>query len=197
MDDQPKPGLRERKKQKTRFSIQQHALRLIRDQGYSATTIEQIAEASEISPSTFFRYFPTKEALVLEDDYDPVLIQAFKDQPAELSPIQAFRRAAKEGLSSLNEEERGALQERMELIMSVPELRAASMNHISETMRMISELVAERVGRGNDELEVITFAGAVMGVIISLQFYYMNHPKADLLSILDQALAQLEAGLPL
>jgi AcrR family transcriptional regulator len=54
-------GLRERKKAKTRAAIRDHAMRLFEEQGWAATTVEQIAEAAEVSPSTFFRYFPTKE----------------------------------------------------------------------------------------------------------------------------------------
>jgi len=63
-------GLRERKKLKTRESIQREAMRLFQMQGYEETTIEQIAAAVEISPSTFFNYFPNKEDVVLYDALD-------------------------------------------------------------------------------------------------------------------------------
>lgn len=66
------PGLRERKKAKTRAAIQHEALRLFREQGYDETKIEQIAAAVEVSESTIYRYFPTKEDLVLWDEFDPL-----------------------------------------------------------------------------------------------------------------------------
>ena len=87
-------GLRERKKARTRAAIREHALRLFREQGYPATTVEQIADAAEVSPATFFRYFPTKEDVVLQDDFDIVTLAALEAQPAGLSPIAAFRAAA-------------------------------------------------------------------------------------------------------
>src|SRR5436309_10581986 len=91
--ERPGRGLRERKKAKTRAAIQEHALRLFREQGYDATTVEQIAAAAEVSPSTFFRYFPTKEDVVLYDAFDPLIFAAFEAQPAALGPIQALRGA--------------------------------------------------------------------------------------------------------
>src|SRR5579872_4285563 len=75
------PGLRERKKARTRASLREHALRLFRERGYQATTVEEIAAAAEVSPSTFFRYFPTKEDVVLRDDLDTRMLEAFSRQP--------------------------------------------------------------------------------------------------------------------
>jgi AcrR family transcriptional regulator len=94
--DRPKPGLRERKKARTRAAIQEHALRLFRDRGYEATTVDEIAEAAEVSPSTFFRYFPTKEDVVLYDALDPIFFEVFAAQPSQLSTIGAFRAATRE-----------------------------------------------------------------------------------------------------
>ena len=93
--DQP-DGLRERKKARTRASIREHALRLFREKGYQRTTVEQIAAAAEVSPSTFFRYFPTKEDLVLQDDMDTRMIEALERQPPGLGPVAAVRAAARE-----------------------------------------------------------------------------------------------------
>src|SRR6266508_3120114 len=67
-------SLRERKKARTRAAIREHAMRLFREQGFAETTVDQVAEAADVSPSTFFRYFPNKEAVMLQDDYDPRMI---------------------------------------------------------------------------------------------------------------------------
>ena len=98
-------GLRERKKARTRAAIREHALRLFREQGYQATTVEQIAAAAEVSPSTFFRYFPTKEDVVLRDDMDTRMVEAFVRQPLDLSPIAAARAAMREAWSSFTQED--------------------------------------------------------------------------------------------
>src|SRR6516164_11415484 len=93
---QARPGLRERKKARTRAAIREHALRLFREQGYDATTVEQIAAADDVSPSTFFRYFPTKEDVVLQDGMDTRTMEALARQPRDLPPIAAVRSALRE-----------------------------------------------------------------------------------------------------
>src|SRR5580692_9667090 len=103
--DRASSGLRERKKARTRASLREHALRLFREQGYQATTVEQIAAAAEVSASTFFRYFPTKEDVVLQDDMDTRMVEAFARQPPGLSPIAAVRAAIRETWASFTPED--------------------------------------------------------------------------------------------
>jgi AcrR family transcriptional regulator len=195
-DERPPVGLRERKKGKTRAAIQQHALRLFCQQGYAATTVDQIAEAAEVSPSTFFRYFPTKEEVVLWDEFDPLIVEAFKAQPAELSPIQALRAAIKAVFAGLSPQEMDEQRLRSALVVTNPELRARLLDQFTGTVQLLSEVVAERVGRCADDFAVRTLAGAVMGVAISVMLAAVEDPTADLLGLMDAAMAHLEAGLP-
>jgi AcrR family transcriptional regulator len=196
--DRPALGLRERKKARTRAAIQDHALRLFREQGYGSTTVEQIAAAADISPSTFFRYFPTKEDVVLYDAFDPAVIEAFRAQPSSSSAIQALRDAMRAVFAGLAGDEAGAQRDRDELIRSVPELRARMLDEFGRNVRLIAEMVAERVGRRADDPEVRTLAGAVIGVAIAAWF---AAPEAQSLpeyvAMVDEGLARLEAGLRL
>src|SRR2546422_11555826 len=117
-------GLRERKKLKTKEAIQREAMRLFQEQGYEATTIEQIAEAAEISPSTFFNYFPTKEDVVFNDPYDPIFISLFLARPSDEPLSVALRRTFSESLSGLLERDRDTILARVKLKVGVPALRA-------------------------------------------------------------------------
>src|ERR1700674_2684666 len=98
-------GLRDRKKIQTREAIRREAMRLIEENGYATTTVEQIADAAEVSPSTFFRYFPSKEMVLMADDLDPVMLAALARQPAHLSPVAAVRRAAEESFATMSEDQ--------------------------------------------------------------------------------------------
>ncbi len=192
-----KPGLRERKKARTRAAIQRHALRLFREQGYDETTVSQIAEAAEVSESTFFRYFPTKEDVVLWDDFDPRIAEVFLAQPAATRPIQALRNAMREVLGQLPAVAQAELRERMDLILSVPELRTTMVDQISAPMRLFVPLLAERTGRRPDDPAVRAMVGAVLGVSMAAMFAAAEDPGSDILAMIDEALAHLDAGLPL
>src|SRR5215469_3487724 len=193
----PVQGLRERKKAKTRAAIQRHALRLFRTQGYEATTVEQIAEAAEVSPSTFFRYFPTKEDVVLYDPFDPVLIAAFKAQPAALSPMEAIRESLHVTLAAMSGEDREEQWERGKLILAIPDVRMRALDDFLATAQLLAELVASRLGRRPDDLALHTFIGSVIGALMAAFLAGVNDPDADVVELMDESLRLLEAGLPL
>ncbi|HEX4831523.1 MAG TPA: TetR family transcriptional regulator [Trebonia sp.] len=204
-------GLRERKKARTRAAIREHALRLFREHGFSATTVEQIAAAAEVSPSTFFRYFPTKEDLVLQDDMDSRLIAALERQPPGLPPVPAIRAAARETWDSFTDAEWDLLRQSTRLMVTEPDIRARAMNEFARSIDLIAGAIARRSGHDPGDLPVRALAGAVIGVIMSVTMpqHVLEEAQAagagavDLLKgpesarRIDEALALLEAGLPL
>jgi len=193
----PAPGLRERKKARTRASIQRIALQLFRERGYEATTTSQIAEAAEVSESTFFRYFPTKEDVVLWDEFDPRVMELFRSQPLEMRPVQALRTAFREVLTELSPAARTGVRERIDLLLSVPPLRAALVAQLGGPMALMAQAVAERTGRSPDDPAVRTLVGAVIGVGLAAMLAAAEDPRSDAIALLDEAMGQLEAGLPL
>ncbi|TMD49414.1 MAG: TetR family transcriptional regulator [Chloroflexi bacterium] len=148
-----KSGLRERKKQKTRESIQRAALRLFVKQGYEETTIEQIAAAAEISPSTFFNYFPTKEDVVLFDAYDPMAIRMFLERPKD-EPLNVVVRRVLEELAEVFQRDEDVILARGRLFLEVPELRSRMWEETERTLVIFNQILAERTGRRPDDFEV-------------------------------------------
>ena len=188
----PRMGLRERKKLRSRRTIRTEALKLFQRQGYSSTTIDQIAEAADISPSTFFRYFPSKEQLVLADDLDPIMIHAIESQPAQLSPLAAFRKAMHDTFAALDPQDWQFEQDRMRLIYNEPELRSVIMRETERNVELIAELIARRIGRAADDFEVRAFAGAMIGAMMTA----FGREGLDLEKV-DRIAEFMQAGMPL
>lgn len=161
-------GLRERKKAKTRTAIREAAMRLFEEQGYAATTVEQIAEAAEVSPSTFFRYFPTKEDVVLTDDYDPAMIAALIAQPAGIHPIDAVIAALREVFGGMSPEAVEAEARRQRLYLAVPDLRARALQQTADAVTMLGEALARREGLPPDDLSARVMAGAIVGAMLAV-----------------------------
>ena len=192
------PGLRERKKAKTRAAIREHAMRLFEQQGYAATTVDQIAEAADVSQSTFFRYFPAKEDVVLTDDIDPLFVRALRGQPADLPPIEAIRRGMREVLTGVSEEDLRQERRRQRLVQAVPELRARALHQYVAAIDLLASVVAERAGLPADDVGARTLAGAVIGATLAA-LPRSGEPALDLAEFdaLDRALGLLKDGLPL
>ena len=191
------PGLRERKKLKTRAAIQREAMRLFTQKGFQATTIEEIAEAVEISPSTFFNYFPSKAALVLEDDLDPVIIAAFNAQPPDIHPVAALRQAMRRVFAELPREDELMLRQRTALVGTDPDIRTAMLDQFTGLVEQLASVLAARMDRPANDFRIRNLAGALIGVIMAALLAAAHTPEADLVQLMDDAMAHLQAGLPL
>ncbi|MEV6795652.1 TetR family transcriptional regulator [Streptomyces sp. NPDC051320] len=155
--DQPAPGaptgLRERKKQRTRDALLRAALELFTTQGYERTTVDEIADAVDVSQRTFFRYFANKEevAFAVQDVVDSYYATALRARPPEESPFEAMRNAVLQSWDSIGQ----AIEDLVpvdlylrtcRLIESSPALFAVHLRRWAEMEEKIAQLIAEREG---------------------------------------------------
>jgi AcrR family transcriptional regulator len=185
-------GLRDRKKIRTRETLRREAMRLIEANGYANTTIEQIAEAADISPSTFFRYFPTKESVLMANDLDQVTLDALSQQPANVPTLQAFRRALEITMAAVSAAEWRFERARLRVVLSVPELKAAQFDMYHRTVAMLAKAEAKRIGRDPHDFEVRVLIGALAGGLMAV----LDRPS-DVVERMYRTLDFIEAGMPL
>jgi AcrR family transcriptional regulator len=171
---QQRPSLRERKKLATRRSIRRVALDLIAERGFAQVTVEDIAEAADISPRTFFNYFPSKEAALFGSDNDrtEALRQRLLRQPPDVAPLDALRAALVGEACAVADEvaelggEPGAWLARMKAANVDPHLRAAQAAHMATVERVLAHTLAERLGTETDQDPYpVLLVSALMGVM--------------------------------
>lgn len=187
-------GLRERKKQKTREAIQRAALRLFSKQGYEETTVEDIAGAAEISPSTFFNYFPTKEDVVLYDMYDPMTIEMILKRPKD-EPLNTVAREVLQAMGELFERDKDMMLERGKLFMEVPELRARMWDELERTQNLFAQVLAERTRRRVDDFELRVTTRIFVAAMYEAALEWMRgNGREPLAALADRALDVMEHG---
>ena len=155
------PGLRARKKEQTRRAIQEAALDLFAADGYEATTVETIAAKADVSTTTFFRYFASKEEVIFADRRrrQPALYRAILDRPPAEGDLEALRSALEEAWATTTDPEIVARQCRAVATSSV--LRGRGLDVASELEAIIADALAERHLTPNDEACRLTASVAV------------------------------------
>jgi AcrR family transcriptional regulator len=186
--------LRERKKQKTRESIQREAMRLFGKQGYDQTTVEQIAAAADISPSTFFNYFPTKEDVVLYDAYDPVLASLLLERPADEPLSISFRRVL-EAMGDIFERDREIILARGRLWFTVPALRARLWEEMEKAQGFMTSMIAQRSGLDPNDFETrVTVMVMTAAAMEAMHEWLRREGKGSFVTLVNEALDMVEAG---
>jgi AcrR family transcriptional regulator len=186
-------GLRDRKKIQTRDTILRESTRLFEANGYANTTVEQIAEAAEIAPSTFFRYFPSKESLVMANEVDKVMVEALASQPADVPSLQAFKRALETTLATVSSDDWQIERKRLQIVLAVPELKAAQLDGYHRTIAQLAEAESRRTGRDPNDFESRVFIGALTGGLMAA----LEGQQSGLVKRMYRTLDFIEAGMPL
>lgn len=155
-------GAWERRRARIRAAIQEAGLDLIARQGFESTSCEQIATAAGVSPATFFRYFPTKEDVVLRDDYDPLIADVVRARPARERPVTAFRRAMATMIAGEPREEDRL---RARLVTTVPALRARSHEQLLSLRGHLAAAFADRTGAHEEDLAIQVVAAACAAAV--------------------------------
>jgi AcrR family transcriptional regulator len=157
-------GLRERKKLRTRRAIAGAALRLFDQRGYEETTISDIAAAAEVSPRTFFSYFPSKDDVVFaEMDERLADVRAgLSERPSGETPLATFRRVTEALLRAISAEdgEYGAIQ--VALIRERPSLQAMALKRLSDAEDDFVAVLRE-IAPEVDDVTAVTVIGVAFG----------------------------------
>lgn len=141
-------GLRERKKARMRESLMESALRLFHENGYQRTTTEEIASCVGVSQRTFFRYFGSKEDVVLEavEGIDEQLFAALLARPADESPFTALRNAMLDHWDYLEREMLHLQGSAMGLVSESPELIEVNMRYCHRRQERLARALGRRTG---------------------------------------------------
>jgi AcrR family transcriptional regulator len=193
--DGPPASLRDRKKDRTRRTLQAEALRLFATKGFQATTIEEIAAAAEVAPRTFFRYFPTKEEVVFWADYQPILAGFVAARPDDEPALEALRHGITDGLATFYQQDRERLLERIKLSFRTPALQPRLRQQQAGWAAGMAQLLADRLGVPPDDLEIRAIAAAVAAALfVAIEEWQAHDGKADLGGLIDRALDSVLAG---
>lgn len=173
----------------TRRRLQESALRLFSERGFDEVTVDEIARDAGVSHMTFFRNFPTKEAVVMDDPYDPVIGDAVAAQPPGLSPMERARRGLLAAWESLEPPEASETRQRLLLAAGHPALRAKVWENNTRTEDVIVEALTST---GTPDFEARVAAGAVNGALTAALFdWARNDDGPSLGEHISQALALL------
>ncbi|MCX4090823.1 mycofactocin system transcriptional regulator [Nocardia sp. alder85J] len=190
-----RPGPRGRPRRTSNRNLELIALRLFAEQGFEETTVDQIATAAGVSTRTFFRYFESKAAVLLNEfDQEVQTIRTLlAESPPDL-PVMASVHRAVLTANSYSAEDVPELRARVGLLGSVPELAASAAVHYDAWERAISEFVAARTGGSPDSLTALAVGRATLAVCRAAYDRWVVEAEGDLTVYLDAALRALQAG---
>jgi AcrR family transcriptional regulator len=193
-------GRRERKKRETRRLLEAAALRLADERGPDQITVEEIADAADVSVRTFFNYFSSKEEAIVGGDSDTsTLIEALHARPADEPPLLAVGNVLVEAFASASEEWADRRVIRQQLVRRYPSLlpRHLASHHIIE--RELLRALEERLGVERDATPypALVVTTAVNAMRLAIASWDASGRKAPVAEAIREAIDAVANGLPL
>jgi AcrR family transcriptional regulator len=197
-----RPGLRERKKQKTRETIIKVALGLFVERGYEETTIAEIADAAEVSPRTIFAYFPSKEDILFCDmpEIQERLGQVLRDRPEGATALDVLRDFIAGSLSAASDEAHNMALRRRIVVAGNETLRRNQRAHLAPFEQLMAEAIASDLHAGADDIRPRMIAAALATAFSAIH----DHDPAtapelaspqQVLAVIDDVMSFLRGGL--
>jgi AcrR family transcriptional regulator len=177
------------KRERTLAALLEAGLDLFERQGYEETTVAEIARAAGVTEMTFFRYFPAKEHLLLDDPYDPVLIAAIGDQPATFPPFMRAARGIRAAWRALPEPETPIIRRRVRITAQTPSLRGAMWRSTGNTERAIVE---QLVADGATPEVARVAAASVLAALVAGLYSWADGEHGTLAEAIEHALDVIE-----
>ncbi len=194
--EQPRsPSLTERRMERTRRQLAEMAARLFLERGYEAVTVEEIVTAVEVSPRTFFRYFPSKE-----DVLDEILVNeaqaitaALRARPKEEPVLDAVKAAAASWLGTAQRDPRTLRL--FALVVRTPVLRSRWLLRRHGTQEQLAEILTQRLPVGTEPKMALLAAGALIAVVTTIfEFWVDDLDDAETFTLMDRALEAVVDG---
>ena len=179
------------KSEQTHSRLQQGALDLFAEYGFEATTVEQIARAAGVSEMTFFRHFSTKDAVVLDDPFDPQIAAAVAAQPGGLAPLARACRGLRQAIGALALRDQHQVRQRVRIVAQTPSLAGGVWANTAVTQEVLTGVLAEHAAKPDARVA----AAAVMGALTAalLDWGSSDDDEQTLAGVLLRALDVLDA----
>ncbi|MDP3894974.1 TetR/AcrR family transcriptional regulator [Nocardioides sp.] len=179
------------RREATRTRLQTAAVELFAEHGYDATTVAQVAARAGVTEMTAFRHFPSKADLVLDDPYDPVMVDALRRQDTGLPPLVRVARAVREAWREVPEPAAAHVRARMRVAAASPTLRGSLWRNTARTERMLAE---QLVADGTPRPIARVAASAALAALMTSLLDWASSEVGELGEAIESALGVVDHG---
>jgi AcrR family transcriptional regulator len=179
------------RRERTRSALLAAALELFAEKGFDATTVAEIAALAGVTEMTFYRHFGTKDAVLVDDPYDPLIADAVAAAPAELSSLRAAAAGVLIAWRSVPEPAVDVVRERLRLVAATPSLRTAMLRSSITTEQAVAAALERR---GAAPLEAAVAAAATVAALTAALLAWAEGPERPLGDAIEAAAATLDGA---